>query len=30
MNVWRGVEKKRNTSESDAVLMWRLTGIEEK
>lgn len=30
MNAWRGVEKKRNTSESDAVLIWRLTAIEEK
>lgn len=30
MNAWRGVEKKKNTSESDAVLIWRLTAIEEK
>ena len=29
LNTWRAVQKKRSTSESDAVLMGRATGVEE-
>jgi len=29
LNAWRAVQKKRSTSESDAVLMGRATGVEE-